>query len=492
MKKDFSYKDIIFWLGIFITILTYILVKPLSNLDEIWNFNIARCISTGLIPYKDISMVSTPFLGLINAVFLKIFGAEMFINRILASILAIGILILVYKICRKIGVNKTISYITIIIISYLLINYFCLDYNFFSLFIALIILLLELNHNKYNFIIGILGGLAIWTKQSVGILLCAVIVINQIFFIKEKSDIKKCLKAIGFRILGICIPILIFVIYLAINNALLDFIDYSILGIKTFSNKIPYSKLIHSNEIIIKILSICIPIILIISTGVNLVIKCLKKENKIFYLLTIYCLPIFTMAFPISDNIHFLIGIMPAIILCIYILSCLLNKIKKIKLDSVYEYIHIICLLGVILLSTSIVFINFESLSILSKYTQINHFKYIIVSNNISNSINQIDNYIKESDKEVYILDASAALYMIPLDKYNKNYDMFLKGNIGSGGETKQIENIKNKDAKYLILKDIYGRNWQNPEQVRAYIKENLEYIESIGIYDVYENKIEN
>ena len=144
------------------------------------------------------------------------------------------------------------------------------------------------------------------------------------------------------------------------------------------------------------------------------------------------------------------------------------------------------------MLSTSIVFINFESLSILSKYTQINHFKYIIVSNNISNSINQIDNYIKESDKEVYILDASAALYMIPLDKYNKNYDMFLKGNIGSGGETKQIENIKNKDAKYLILKDIYGRNWQNPEQVRAYIKENLEYIESIGIYDVYENKIEN
>ena len=81
---------------------------------------------------------------------------------------------------------------------------------------------------------------------------------------------------------------------------------------------------------------------------------------------------------------------------------------------------------------------------------------------------------------------------MVPIDKYNKNYDMFNKGNLGSGGEEAQIDKIKNEDAKYLILKDNYNRNWQTPEKVRAYIKENLEKTGDIELYDVYENKIRN
>ena len=32
---------------------------------------------------------------------------------------------------------------------------------------------------------------------------------------------------------------------------------------------------------------------------------------------------------------------------------------------------------------------------------------------------------ITSENKNVYILDASAALYMVPIDRYNKNYDMF-------------------------------------------------------------------
>ena len=77
---------------------------------------------------------------------------------------------------------------------------------------------------------------------------------------------------------------------------------------------------------------------------------------------------------------------------------------------------------------------------------------------------------------------------MIPLDRYNKDYDLFLLGNLGSGAEEKQIDNIKNEDAKYLILKDEYNRNWQTPERVRSYIKDNMKYIESVDIFDVYEN----
>ena len=41
-------------------------------------------------------------------------------------------------------------------------------------------------------------------------------------------------------------------------------------------------------------------------------------------------------------------------------------------------------------------------------------------------------------------------------------------------------------NVKILIRKDGLSRNWQTPEEVRKYIKENLEKQESIEIFDVY------
>lgn len=67
MKKN----DLLIVIFIFITIFSIIIVKPISDLDEIWNYNTARVISEGLIPYKDISMITTPLLPMITAVFLK-------------------------------------------------------------------------------------------------------------------------------------------------------------------------------------------------------------------------------------------------------------------------------------------------------------------------------------------------------------------------------------------------------------------------------------
>lgn len=292
------------------------------------------------------------------------------------------------------------------------------------------------------------------------------------------------------KALGIIIPVIIFILYLLINNAFNDFLDYCIFGIKTFSNKIPYIKLIKSTEIYIKILSIVIPIILCISVIFNITMKLINKEDKILYIITAYCLPIFAIVYPISDNIHFLIGIIPTLILIVYIISKIIYKCKQkfnIKLNLLSLFVNVLVIVFIIIFNGYIEFQNNEVLGNLTKYTKINHSRYIQVSNNMVNLVNETDNYIKSSDKKVYILDASAALYMIPIDRYNKNYDMFLKGNLGSGGEESQIQNIKNEKAKYLIIGDNYNRNWQNPEKVRKYIKENLNKIQSIGMYDIYE-----
>lgn len=492
MKK---LRDILFWSGVFLVILTYILIKPLDDLDEIWNFNTARCIADGLIPYKDISMITTPLLGFITALFLKIFGTEMFVTRIMAALLAVVSLIVIYNICRKLEIEKSISKLLILIIMFIMKEYYCLDYNFLVLTITLIIMLLELKYIKNNnqstkndIIIGILGGLSFCTKQSIGFLVSVIVVLSPLFDIKSKSNFKKILKKAYMRIIGILVPILIFFIYLIITGAFSEFFSYCVWGIKTFSNSMPYEKLITSEDITIKILSIISPIILIISIAINIIFILLKKRKNFLLLLTAYSLPIFTMSYPISDNIHFLISIVPMYILFIYEIKLLLKGFKIINLKYLFEFIEIISFVFIIIFTgyTEIKYRN--ELGELSKYKALKHFNNIIVSKNILNLTERTDEYILTSEKDVYILDSNVALYMIPIDRYNKNFDMFQKGNFGKDGENGQIDKINSQEnVRYMILREDYIQNWQTPQSVITYVRENFNKIGEVGVYDIYE-----
>lgn len=150
MKK----KEILLITFIFIAIFSIIIIKPISNLDELWNYNTARAISEGLIPYKDISMITTPLLPIITAIFLKLIANEIIISRILAAILWTGIIYTVYKILKLLIKENNMSLIITTLIGILCRDIYCIDYNIMILFIALIILYQELrevrDELKYN------------------------------------------------------------------------------------------------------------------------------------------------------------------------------------------------------------------------------------------------------------------------------------------------------------------------------------------------------
>ena len=148
MKKN----DLLIVIFIFITIFSIIIVKPISDLDEIWNYNTGRVISEGLIPYKDISMITTPLLPMITAVFLKIIANELIVSRIIAAILWTGILYTVYKIFGELFKEKNVALICTALIGILCRDIYCIDYNVTVLFIALIVLYQELkNINSQDF-----------------------------------------------------------------------------------------------------------------------------------------------------------------------------------------------------------------------------------------------------------------------------------------------------------------------------------------------------
>ena len=158
-------KNIILIAFIFIAVFSIIIVKPINDLDEIWNYNTARAISEGLIPYKDISMITTPLLPIVTAIFLKIIANEIIISRILAAIVWTGILFTIYKILKNLIKEENTCLIITTLIGILCRNIFCIDYNMIVLLLASIILYQELKHQneqsqnskKYNLIIRIIS-----------------------------------------------------------------------------------------------------------------------------------------------------------------------------------------------------------------------------------------------------------------------------------------------------------------------------------------------
>ena len=83
-------------------------------------------------------------------------------------------------------------------------------------------------------------------------------------FIENKSQIKEYIKVIITRIVGILIPVLLLITYLIFSGSITDFINYAVLGIKTFSNSISYIELLQNEKLEIKILSVVVPLTILI------------------------------------------------------------------------------------------------------------------------------------------------------------------------------------------------------------------------------------
>ena len=341
-----------------------------------------------------------------------------------------------------------------------------------------------------------LAGLAICTKQSIGVTLAVIIVLYNLIFIKNKEDIKQYIKNVLFRILGIIIPVFILLIYLLINGAFVDFMDYAVLGISTFTNKISYKTLFYQN-ISVKILAGLMPISIIIMF-VTLFVKDWidsKTKQQILTIL-IYSFSIILVIYPIADVMHFLMGSIIPIIGFIYIISLIgkvgYDKLQYNKKYKVYKILTLIIwiIIFAIILGTSLT--NYYKYITEEKCMKLEHFKYIPLNKDEENSINEIVEFILEKQNEgknVYILDAVAALYKIPANTYTKDYDMFLIGNLGKDGQEGQIEKIKNSNENtiYLIRRNEENLNWQTPKQVYQYVKQNMNKIDEIGAFDIYE-----
>lgn len=495
MKKE-KITNLLLYIVFFITILFIILIKPLGNLDELWNYNFARNIANGLIPYRDFNMLQMPLLPLICGIILKITTNQLVTMRVLAALLCSGIFYMIYKVFYQLNVKKEISILLTLWMIVLFKDIVCIDYNYATLLIALLLVFYEIKwgketeessqnnpmhmNTKHNLIVGILAGLAITLKQTSGICISIVCLGYPLLLVHSREELKTYLTLFLARLAGVVIPVGSMMIYLAMNNAIADFISYTMQGVSGFSNYISYARLLQPN--IIGLLSILVPITMLVE-WVRVVI--LDQDRKQLVLLA-YGMAMFVVTFPISDTIHFLIGSTIILIL----LLCELVKIIK-KIISKKEMNTMFSLLAALSICLIVVYTGNNSYQYFRKQkelSKLNHFQYIPTTQNLEKQIEIVDNYITSCPNKVKMLDASAAIYMIPINQYHKDYDMLLKGNLGNRGEDKLIEEInQSTNIQYFILKDQYAKNWQTPLEVIDFTKNNKSKIGELLIYDIYQ-----
>lgn len=481
---------------IFILIISGILVfkEKLRDLDEIWQYSFAKNILSGLVPYRDFNMITTPLFSFLGAIILKIVANELIIMRVYNFIIFSSILITCYRIFKLLNVNLSISAL-LTFIMYLLFKYDLeIEYNYLILLIVLLSLYIELYRtNKYGIFdckneifLGALMGLTIITKHTIGILLTVMYCLYKIIFVNNKKELKEFFKISILRIIGAVIPVIILLMYLILNNALRDFINYTILGITEFKNKYLYFNLFFNKNRLIRIFAFIVPISFL---SIFYFISFKKQRTKELIIL-IYSIITFVGNFPIANSGHFIIYAFPGIIYTLYVMYRVLLKIinKKRLKKFLCEFVKSFVLLFMIFYSIK----NIKNIVEIYKKSDLNfdikYFNGIIINDNLKNNIKTIDEYIINNSAKTYILDATASLYMIPIDKYNKDYDMFNKGNFGINGEDRLISEISiSENTQFLILKDEYEKNWQTPEKIIEFVKKNKNKVGEIKVYDIYE-----
>lgn len=476
IKHDELFFILLFFVIVF-GINMYLKTEPT---DEVWNFQNIYKMYNGYKIYVDANVITTPLFHCIGVVIFKLFGANFFVFKLYGVVINTMIIFEIYKIQKGLGISKILSLFFSIILFFAQINIYhnTVNYNNLCLMFATYGLLIaikrnKISNNKFVLLESIITYLIFLTKQNVGMIYLSFIILYNLLFEKENKW-KNILKILSINI----IFMLIFVIILYKNGILDGFISYTILGIKEFA-----SRNFDIDGPIIKLIAIFI---------IDVVFVYVINKNKFFNGKTVKNINIISIlaflqlivAYPIFNVSHIDFALFYMYLLLIYILYNLFYEFlcdKKIVYKATKTLI-------ILLLSISVVRIGIYFSKVINGYEYSNLYFGSLLNDELKEKINEVTEYINNSDEDVIVYSTEAALYMMPLNRSNGYLDEPLLGNFGKEGEDGVIKEIsKMENTKIIINKD--KKVYQESDKVINYIKENLNYVGNINDLLIYKTK---
>lgn len=267
---------------------------------------------------------------------------------------------------------------------------------------------------------------------------------------------------------------LCYIVYLLMSGTFADFWEYAVAGIGTFTHKTTPVDLIRTGPG-----NIVFFIMIIVSYFI--IFKRMIKKTPDYFLIsmTVFNVSWIIVAYPLCDASHLLcllVPLMPTVLRCI---TC-----KQYKDWEKYACIAV----SVAVCCTAIV--PFAAIGNEYTISNLNNLHGVVIEAGVDEKIETIGNYIKTKREEgvlVRIAADSSCVYTIPLDLYEKNWDMLLVGNLGYN----DVESLLEEEQRtlYLVYKESLELNKQNHYELIDYIKNNYTKIEEVLNFDVYEKQ---
>jgi hypothetical protein len=478
----------------------------LFDMDAIWNYQSARRILYGQIPYRDFAMLQMPFSAQLNALFLYIFSDKLIVMRWIESFIAAINGLVIYRIMRVIGKNHLLAFVYTCLFLFPIFLYPQNNYSWYAVLFLSIALLGELmkikNDGRKNIYweiwIGISLGFLFITKQNIGffgLFASIIFLVYNTFNINYKNSrqylplqgesLKYLAQSLALKMLGWMCIVGIEVIYLSINLDLGAFIRGMAINMIQFAeySTVPYVKMFSYGNLIIGMLALLIPVIIIASFIQGVFGKQTSAEKKIILLVSIYALANFSMVIPIADLFHFIFA-MPLSIVAIASIFYR-QPLYEIKPNS-YSTNVVIIILVLGILSYIMLGQGIQQTTIKSDQT-IKHYEQIPMSPDTFHALTDIDNLIvreEQSGKQVYFLNSEAAFYLIPLDKFSYRYDSIISG---SPGEEETIQLLSSSQEIVVIIRGQgMEPNWQETRVIENYVRNTMHYNGSLDGFDIF------
>ena len=444
MNKKFKVYLILF-LSVFIVSFLYkVFWIPITG-DEIWNYGFSYNISKGMIIYRDFNCLQTPLYFFISSFFIKIFGNYLVSVHLFDCILISFLMIMLYK---SMGFYKSILLYTVIIF-----NYFT-TYSYFCMFLLFVIIYLFDHHEKVSYdIISFLVGLILISKQSIGLFM----LIPVLFY--SKSKLKSLLVYL--------FPFICLSIYLFIQGAFFDFINYCFLGMIDFN---------ENNKLF------TIYFVIEVFCCLYLVYKIFKskfKDKKYLFILMFQ-----VNAYPIFDISHFIIPFIP-------VMYCILRDIRFENLRLYYRGLVMVLFLAFPAIYVIKSFLCYDYVVSFDK----SNYLYLRNKGDVNNVLKKesgvVKKYYGEYDYSFFMTRNSYAIKLynnIPIGQY----DLLLNGNMGYHGSERIVREIgdicKKKTCVFFVEDMSSEKDGQFSKKIYSYVLDTYSKIAGNDSFWIYDN----
>lgn len=417
--------------------------------DVLWNYGFSYAISNGQIPYLDFNMILPPFYSMFMSLGLFL-SRNILVFYIENSLLITVMFYFLFKMYKE----KAWLFLLFLVFPIPAVVY--PTYNLLLIFLLVVIFYLEKNDGN-DFLVGLLFGIMVFTKQTVGVV---VLLVGLIYYLKTEP--KKVVK----RLIGFLLPCILFLIYFIVMGSLYEFFNHCLFGLFDFTG---------SNAKVDSIFFIFSLVMLVV------VVVMLFRDHKNIY--NWYIFAFYVIVIPLFDINHIAYFVFA-------LLLVLLNTEFNFNKRIIKYYLFFTCFyVGA-----------FFSVSMLDGFVYPNHydnfnFRALYNANDENNVRDEMIKFINNNkdNQRIVFFASDAYFYKITCGMDIDHFDLLNKGNHGYRGKEKVKRMIDELEHGTIMIIDSIGNSTKNApqfmEDVADYAVQQGEKIDNISGYVIYKKK---